>query len=707
MINQARFQFSFKHSGSFTLLFILSVIQPPSFLSHWTVPMVPLVLVTIMTILLFKIYKSIGFGSFIVRNKKIISLLFFYILLCATSLMINHYRYENVTEFFNWGLIFILVQGSLPAACLMFFLPQTNSSISFSRFRLTWALPLAIAVIIPATALWQRVDQDSASIVMQYFISSNLNDDSNIRGILAISTDLGAITAILFISCLLLSINLLGSGCRKAFVVMSVIAILNLIAGVNSGARNFFLMAGTGFICMVLLIFKHNVITTLLTLTVIALSVIYGLQLAPTNAALKSSGFLPFILPLNLGIGIIPSDFIPSFNIYLFGEDRISLWSNAVSSIYNHPLFGISNGGFRLKMEALGGTRVNNTHNILFQSAVDAGIFATIVLLVLFRNLIKGSKKHLSSILLIMASVGLLVDNFSDHSLPWILIVTYAVSILHQLDNTSLVKYVPIKHYTNKLISSSVLTVSAAMIITYKIDKHKIEKLSPELAIEKVYPLFARSHWEESPTFVTPLFVQDMTEERWKGKVSLLPILKFNTPCNYLYPESMFFVLNKNIGPTENYRRIGTDWGITSDMNIICQTNDTNPFNLEEWVSNHSIHFARALNTDGKLWLGVSGISYFSPIFSASDYSQINFTVKPPHTEQVDLQIDLVSGITGDVIQTYFEQVNIGTHSIKVPLKHFSSKVFIRLKLHTLESGIKKANEITIINVIGVRSSNR
>jgi len=419
--------YRFKHIGSFCLIFALAVFRPAAIWTEILVSTAPLAVLAAWLLLLFKIYTTIGYIEFFTRHRIMIALITAYFLLCGASLVANHHRYPDIAAFVRWGLTFPIIQSALIACGFLFTLPQNEKGLSLTRLPGSGLVVLAIATVIPAMTFWQIVDNESAYEFYQYTVAGDIRASGNRRSIFAISTDLGAASAILSLCALLLGIYLVRT--RQWVWASAALAVfaLNAASGTMSGSRGFFLSIWIGILLLTAQWLIHHRRLLVLSLIPMLLTGIMALQFAPAHVNAKLAKFAPFLESLHRGTPINASDLALNLSASALG-DRANLWQRAIEQIAEHPSLGISNGGYRLLNQSLGETPVNNVHNAFLQLGVDAGLGGLLIGIVAIIVLIRRALGSAQLPLLAAVLAGLLVDNFADHSLSWIALTTFTLA---------------------------------------------------------------------------------------------------------------------------------------------------------------------------------------------------------------------------------------------------------------------------------------
>ena len=419
--------YRFKHIGSFCLIFALAVFRPAAIWPEVPVSTAPLAVLAAWLLLLFKIYTTIGFIDFFTRHRTMIVLITVYFLLCGASLIANYHRYPDTAAFVRWGLTFPIIQSALVACGFLFTLPQNEKGLSFTRLPGSGLVVLTVATVIPVMTFWQIIDNEGAYEFYQYTIAGDMGSHGHTkRSILATSTDLGAVSATVALSALLISIYLVRT--KQWLWASAALAVftLNAASGTLSGSRGFFLSIGVGLLVLTVQWLIHHRKLMVFSVVPLSLTAVMALQFAPAHVNAKLAKFAPFLKSLHQGTPINTSDLKLNLSVSALG-DRANLWQRAIEQTAEHPWLGISNGSYRLLNQSLGETPVNNVHNAFLQLGVDAGFGGILIGLTVLVLLIRRSRGSAQLTLLAAVLGGLLVDNFADHSLSWIALTSFAL----------------------------------------------------------------------------------------------------------------------------------------------------------------------------------------------------------------------------------------------------------------------------------------
>ena len=346
-------------------------------------------------------------------------------------------RYADLTEFFRWGVVFIAGQMLLPLCVFIFLLPENTRGLTRSELVIIPALTGLLVTLIPASVLIQVYYPDTATLTIQYFVGGdNTEIRSPRRGILATSTDLGAISALLSWAALALAWQN-ARDTPKIAAVLALFAMLSAITGILSMSRNFILFMTIATVTLLIAkLWMSNKNKMLLVPGLLSLAGLFyaSAYIFPEGMLLKLGAVIPYFEKVQTGTEISLIDLLPHVSVASLGP-RAPLWESTIKLMASHPFIGISNGGFRLAetCACLTDFPRANTHNILLQSAIDAGVLGVAVISLLLSYLIKQSAHNEWSLALILGTIAtLMVDNFTDHSYAWIVVASYVGVLLAQ-----------------------------------------------------------------------------------------------------------------------------------------------------------------------------------------------------------------------------------------------------------------------------------
>lgn len=421
------------HVGSFLLLVFLSTFNATSVFEWWKISLEPITFLALILLLVYKVHAACGFKQFVLKFKVEIGLIVAYQLVSLFTLWTNLENYESNAHALRFGLHFIVLSSSMPAALWLFSLESNSKRLSLSRYdwstNLVWLWFLAIAIL----TVWQVYDYQSSKVVSRFFVGSEIWPEENINSVFRINTDLGTILSLSLVCFLILIRARFNTLSRPMVTVLVSLCIACFIAGISTGSRNFLLTFFVGFIVLALTSIRgdrnYRLGIVLLCLFVLSMHIVV---LSSPYALLKLSSIFPYLRVLSVGEVLALSDLIPNLDEQAFAG-RMEIWKKAVEVIQANPLFGVSNGVSReLINPAVGG----NSHNFILQILLDAGLVGFLLFLMLVGKVLQRLK--MSGSLLILAPVlcmlltALSFDYYLDHSLPWILSTSYFLAVLNR-----------------------------------------------------------------------------------------------------------------------------------------------------------------------------------------------------------------------------------------------------------------------------------
>jgi hypothetical protein len=421
-----------QQSGTMLLLLTLALVSPSAVVPNLRLPTEAILVASAYLILWIRIYRTIGLSEFCKTYRNELVLILAYQLLCTASLALNFDRYADLHEFFRWGVVFVVGQTLLPVCAFIFLLPNTHNHNSLTKKPFIVAIALGILATLPLLALWQVYDNEGAHSIYRFTIAGNLANDPTIRSVFATSTDFGSISAVISIAFCILAFQH-----RHKYLLYPLIfffiAALAFIAGLQSGARVFLLMLGSAAAYVTIVISARDWRKGIIAIFALMIATVIVAQNLPPSTASKFKKMVdgvPYLHTEETRLTLVNQD---SALRGLLGE-RYDIWRLAVTRASNNLPLGISNGGFRLEYETLSGSRLHNTHNVLLQSLIDSGILGFAILLLLFCKIWRRSTQS-QKVLIIGVLSGLMVDNFTDHSFAWIVIVAFLAGNLGRLSS--------------------------------------------------------------------------------------------------------------------------------------------------------------------------------------------------------------------------------------------------------------------------------
>lgn len=648
--NNHEFNFSrlLPHPWTFALLTLLSLVNIEAISSCPLLRIEPLLVILAFTLLILKIRSRFTLGHYLKKYRVPFAFLALYFFCVSVSLGLNSGRFETLSDFFRWGIPFPASQVFLVLCVCLFFL-----SVDTAQPRFTGA-PLFISVLLCVAALIQVNFNDAFFNLYRYSIAGGLKDSSVPRGLLATSTDLGAICGIVVICAAAFLSLFLRAGDKAKALAALVFLMLALVAGINSGSRVFYLAIITGSLSYWLL--KQNSMRKrALQLLTLCFFVLALMLISPLTVAAKLSEMLPIIGSLSFGTPVHAWDILPSTSLEFLG-DRLSIWSRAKEHIANNMLFGISNGGFRLDNQLIGLSPNDNTHNLLIQLAIDAGILGTLSILALSYLVFKNASQGWYIIFMASVLATLMVDNFSDHSFPWILFATYGAALMKRVDSLQpRALHALDLQFTNKqYISASVLSLSfIAGLSAFNRATHHNLPLHEQIA--RTHELYSANYWDEPPIFLSTNLIQKLNLRKRVDPIALFPILN-SADCSKFYPDSKVIHLSHEVEWISNStRRMGQEWMVSTIEADGCTVNKASQsITLEprDWTSNHDRILRSTAQTNKSLYLDTDYASLFSPIILFNEKTKLTFTIHSTAvgTQLPQINVSVKDGISGETL---------------------------------------------------------
>lgn len=646
------------HVGSFCLLFFLSVFQPPYAVLGHSFPREPVTLLALFSILFYKICATVGFKQFWENYKLFITLVGLYQVVSILSLWLNYERYENISEFIRMGLPFFLIQGAMPVAVFLFLLPQNDSRFSLTLSKYNLPIFLTILALIPLTAFWQIFDSESAQSFYKFFIAGDIENAKNIRSILAISTDLGAVCGLFVVSLILyLRINRLNNA-HSTVTSCMFFAVLFLLAGLLSGARIFLLILSGAYLFFLCVRMKKS-LGSLFSIGGITLSLLLlMITFMPSTMAYKFGEALPAIHYINFGLMPNNHDWLPQFSMPNNDDfGRLRLWLIASELLLNNPLLGLTNGAFRLELADLGGPTYHNTHNFVLQVLIDSGVLGLLIIATIIVILMKRLNDFpLTTCLLITLFFSLNVDYFADHSLPWIIITTFILVTFYLNE-----KAAGASEKSNLELNPSKVFGCLLICLTIAFSSffHKRFILLNGFvndSIESVVSVFWRGN-----NLVPPLIVADRVGVEGADdleKSSLLRLAhKVNTPCKYQYPGTTYVTKKFQKTGLKQYmiHFSGVYAHVSQSQNVEgCPVQQAGSLELNSWLSNHSPYFEKYIK-ENQISLLYPHVKLFSPLIQINDNKNIFFEIVGQSFDRAypSLLLDVVDARVGNIVSTY------------------------------------------------------
>lgn len=670
------------HYVFFCLLF-LSLFRPQALLHSFNYSLSAPALLLSFIFLFIKIKGSIGFKLFTQRYKIELILILSYQLLCILSLLLNVDRFDSTSQLIILGITPIVVQALLPI-CIFLFIPYTkNKNCALRTAKNTGLILVFITVCITSIAVLQAIDTKIVYSVYRFFIAGNLGLADNVRSVFAISTDLGSISGLVLIFSFLMAIKLTRHN-KCLLGVYSLIILLSITSGILSGARIFIFSTGCALVTFVIFFYWNQKKRLLTNLLMGALILLLLVQLTPPYTATKLADVFPFITYLHAGLIVLPQDFIPTITVSALG-DRAFLWSSALEHIFAHPLTGISNGGFKIINSTLGGTTVNNTHNAIFQSAIDGGIFATVILLTLVLRVAKKARSGYQLAITAGVVSTLLVDNFIDHSLPWIIIASYIVTQSYHIFESEYFKNsCTTVRVPNKTMTLVLFLLILAVLGKYSLSALSFSELSDDEKAEQLHQYFLNVSFDSPPAAITPKFNEVFNTSI--QSLNLLPIIDLAHRCYFKYPKTLVFAHYSERGALRGFRLVSENWGIGYLAESECHTKlIKNNISPKKWISNHRAYTEHWIKGEkSRIVLMYDNIVLYSPTFKVENAGNLLFFARGNNVNSTPATLLLELHNSKDNSLVYKKQIELDEkekkYTIPLPLNK-QGHVFLKARL--------------------------
>lgn len=694
------------HFGAFMILFLLSTLRAEVVLPFLPISFAPLALMLLASLAFLKVHCSVGIKRYFIEHRQILLLIAGYQLLCLVSLFLNRNTYESAADFIRWGVTFIAIQTACPLAVVLFFLPPSSVRSAKPNNQAARVLLFTFFTALFGLGIWQSLDILSSQNVTQFFISSELGDSlssrisdkkdidqivaTNISSVFAIRTDFGAVAAVA--SLCFFFLHTLREQKDETGHLFFALACLSIVAGILSGARVYILALAVGSIYFYAKAFKTTTVKQTACIIALVTSVTSLCVLfLPSHAAAKLYGFLPAIAKVNLGMPLYPQDFLFTFKTDIFAG-RYELWERALTSVSESPIMGISNGAFRLSSSSTDIVfTLQNTHNMFIQSLVDAGLLGFIIFVSLWVTLFKKLDSYpYCQVLYITITASLFVDNFIDHSLPWIITTTYLLSLVYhqekdeRLNSTSpSTLRIPLK-LTLRKYSLIVFGLAMATAILYEQRKREFGSMPLHEQLQSVNYFIAPNMWESDPVLISYPIADKIKNYRSYGVNSYFSAVV--SPCDYNYPNGAYYhndVIDINAG-TIAISNSSNSLFLTPTRQFSCDSNFVNPLDFSHWVSNHwrfIENYRRYVNPSKSIILKYDHITLWTPVFDGSHHPELKFSAKGVAVDGVNptLRISVLSSNDGEVLREIDTEISSVQQEYSFALP--TNKIYIKLKL--------------------------
>jgi hypothetical protein len=377
-------------------------------------------------VLLYKIMLTIGLKSLVRKYTLEFALIAAYFFVCFLSLYLNSWRYQDQQELIRYGVTFIVITASFPAAIVLFALPQQNKGLSLTNFinnkqmGITW-IPVGVMVFIAVLGVTQQFIPEVYLTIYPVFIAAEVVGSGMIRSVFRISTDFASICAI--VGCIMLMFGLVyyKKLPKHTILLMLSCAFICLFAGVLSGKRVFLLTLLFTLVISCIYYYRERRKILLAGFVGVIIASHFFIIFGPALLSNRMGEILPYITYLTQFEWPPASSFTVELQQGAF-QALIDLWGSALKMFNENPLVGVTNGGFRLANQYI----EQNTHNVIFQVLIDAGVVGVALILSLISRFILFSEDKMLALLAVFFIFScLLVDYFIDHSVPWVIVVAY------------------------------------------------------------------------------------------------------------------------------------------------------------------------------------------------------------------------------------------------------------------------------------------
>jgi hypothetical protein len=393
----------------FVLLFVASIVQQTK------ISAVAILLVIVPALCLYSLIVSDRSRQDLIQFKWVVWLFVLIALTSLAALYLNRGRFSE-GEFFVYGVQPLVISIFIPQCLLLFyFLRTTDQAYKDSNSAYAGLLLLLIALL----GILQSTGNSTIRSVLELFVAGETLADSPdvITSVFRWHTDFGSLMGLSLVVALLFVFKSVTGEVRWKIVFL---AALFFVAGVLSEARIFYIVVfvGTGYLLFPLFL-RNWWRISLLLLSLLLL--FYGFMFAFPDYFKRLYSLFPFLFYTNLGEQLTAVDFIPHVNNQSL-SNRVELWQRAITLIKDNSLLGVSNGGFKVSFTE-DWQRIHNTHNIVLQVLVDSGLVGLILVLVVITKIYHLTRFSLLVPITVLSA--LMFDVFIDHSMPWIIIVSW------------------------------------------------------------------------------------------------------------------------------------------------------------------------------------------------------------------------------------------------------------------------------------------
>lgn len=597
--------------------------------------------------------------GFLRENKTSVLVVHALFLVFFLSFADNFWRFGDIYQGLTYGLSYIVISYLFFICFFIFTLQSKKNDKIESELQESHVLAFLL-LFISVFAWFQFFFPVVSSGVSKYFLAKHLASSNNISSIFAINTDLGSVLGIGLVTLAVRVKYHLESWPPNKLLILIVAMVGVASAGVMSGARVFYLILFVSMIVAALNGSKRRKLENgcfyLISFLCIFLLICH---LMPLETVRSLSNFVPAIFPYYLGEFLSISDFYPDLTLNAFGE-RADLWlkATALLSEGNNWLLGVSNGGFRLALN----NPINNSHSIWIQMVIDGGIIAGMLYLGLLFTIFKViyKKKHFKMLIIFCAVItSLSVDYQIDHSLPWIVLVSFMLAIGSGADRPNLInsnsdgfatrfnnrqfKFYKVQdHFKSVSIALAILSVAVYGIKYYNtLGKNTLDRLDSIVNARQIV----------LPISSLELALGREIDERVGAAYfpAINQIDAYQKHCSYNHLDARILTLHSLPNRSRPILTIPfktADLFVYDTKQLNCDENsyiDASELNKEFWVSNsrHYYFYTNALSAN-PIWENLILTSPLIKLESTEEYSvntEIDLLRDLPATQTIKLSV--------------------------------------------------------------------
>ena len=379
---------------------------------------ISLVMISVIVIpflLIWKIYNKDRLLNFIKNNKSEIAFYILYNIICLISLVYNLPRYDD-NELVAYGLTPIILTAIFPLTITLFYFVKHCNKKNINR---DIKFASAIFAILAIVGIWQRIDYQSAAVLTQFFVSSEVTNEVTSGVVTSLTrwhTDFGSLMALI---CIAFISIMFRQGIQSSKIILLVL-ILCFIGGMASEARIFALTFFVGVFVMCCY-YARAYAKQVLLIFICGFVIIHAVLLNNKGLAEDYGKVLPYVHYMSENEELSSNDFSVVINNNSL-SNRGELWVKAINLWQDSQWIGVSSGGFRLSA-ASDSLQVHNTHNLVLQVLIDSGIIGFILFVAFSAHVIFKYRERLPILIALIACLQF--DYFIDHSLVWIIISSW------------------------------------------------------------------------------------------------------------------------------------------------------------------------------------------------------------------------------------------------------------------------------------------